>query len=492
MVFVVLSVKRLRTIISRLLPRGAFARGVTLLIGGTAGAQALVILLSPILTRLYTPEDFGLLAVYGSLLALFIVVSSLRYELAIPLPEDDRSAVNITALCLMLVLLVAGGAACLVLFAGQHLANFIGAPQIANYLWLIPVGVLLGGCYNVFCYWGMRKKAFATVAKTRIQQSIAGASIQLLGFKLGALGLLCGQVANQSIGFFSLGRLFWRHEERRSISLAGIKQQAVRYKNFPIYSTSEGLFNTASLQVAPLMFAALFSPAIAGLYALSHRVLSLPMSLVGSAVGQVFFSGASEAHRQGRLHLLVEKLHGRLAAIGMPPALILILIGPDLFAFVFDENWRGAGEFARWMAPWLYLQMVSSPISTVFSVLEKQRQGLIFQFILLSLRTFAICFGYLFGDWNAAVIMFSLASAAYYFIVLLWIAWLTQLRIKKVIIPTIMELFVGIMCVSPLIIGFFLKKYHFGAAAHLYGFIVAVFAIFLRYFFLFKNNFYSK
>jgi len=128
----------------RLLPKNTFARGVSVLVGGTAAAQLLTVLAAPLLTRLYSPEDFGLLAVYGSLLALIGVMSSLRYELAIPLPEDDGEAANLAVLSLILVGISALLSGVLVLLLDTAIADALGVPALADYSWLLPVGVLLG------------------------------------------------------------------------------------------------------------------------------------------------------------------------------------------------------------------------------------------------------------------------------------------------------------------------------------------------------------
>jgi len=317
-------ISRAKNQLRRLLPKNAFARGVTILVGGTASAQILLVLAAPILTRLYTPEDFGLLAVYASLLALIGVVSSLRYELAIPLPEDEVEAANVAVLCLILVGLSTLLTGVLVWVLGSTVAEALGVPALANYLWLLPVGVLLSGAYSVFNYWAVRTKRFTAIAGTKLRQALATLVIQLAAFKLGGIALLFGQVAGQGVGTTRLGRSALTSAGFRQVSWRGIMKAAGRYRRFPIFSTWAGFANTAGTQLPPLMFAALFSPAAAGLYILAHRVLTLPMSLVGQAIGQVFFANAAEAHRTGKLGTLVEQLYAKLAHIGLPPALILI------------------------------------------------------------------------------------------------------------------------------------------------------------------------
>ena len=445
-------------IVRKLLPSKQFARGVSVLVGGTAGAQVLLVLAAPLLTRLYSPEDFGLLAVYASLLALIGVVSSLRYELAIPLPEDDGDAANVAVLCLILVVISTILTGVLVFLMGSAIAAALGVPTLAGYLWLLPVGVLLTGFYSVFKYWAVRTKRFTTIAGTKLRQAVATLAIQLAAFKLGGIALLFGQVAGQGVGSTTLGLPALKSAGFKQVSWAGVKKAAGRYKRFPIFSTWAGFANTAGLQLPPLLFAALFNPAAAGLYTLANRVLTLPMNLVGGAIGQVFFANAAEAHRVGKLGPLVAQLHAKLAHIGLPPALLLMLLGPTLFAFVFGEQWHQAGEFAQWMAPWLYLVFVTSPLSSLFAVTEAQVQGLVWQLILLSVRVTAISIGALTNDLMITVILFCLASAICRLGLLFWLAHIAGNSAKTMWQPTLHAAGFALIIASPVVATLFFQE----------------------------------
>lgn len=196
----------------------------------------------------------------------------------------------------------------LVALLATPIAGALGVPALAGYLWLLPVGVLLGGGYSVFNYWSMRTKRFSTIASTRIRQSLATLAIQLAAFKLGGLALLLGQVAGQGVGATSLARPAVAMPAFRQVSWGGVWQAAVRYWRFPVFLTWDGLLNTTGTQLPPLLFASFFSPAAAGLYSLANRVLALPISLLGSAIGQVFFRNAPKAYRAGQHGQLVARL----------------------------------------------------------------------------------------------------------------------------------------------------------------------------------------
>lgn len=438
-----------KAILRKLLPKNQFARGVSVLVGGTAGAQLMMVLALPLLTRLYSPEDFGLLAVYAGVLSLFTVIASLRYELAIPLPEDDQVAVNLVILCLFTVLGMTLISALLMWFAGSIITIALGVPVLTPYLWLLPIGVLMVGVYQTFSYWAIRTKQFPTIARTRLRQAITTIGIQLLAFKAGSVALLLGQVCGQGMGSITLARGAMSRAELRQWRWKEVRRAASRYRQFPMFSTWSGFFNTAGSQLPPLMLAGLFGAGAAGLYVIAHRVLALPMSLIGQAIGNVFFSNAAKAYRVGELGPLVSGVHDKLANIAMPPALVLMAIGPELFTLVFGEGWRESGELARWMAPWLYMVFITSPLSTLFSVMEKERQGMFFQAILLISRVAGITIGAAYGDLMMAVVSFSFVSALCWAGFLIWIAWSTGNKLDMIFRPMSRAFVISILCVSP-------------------------------------------
>jgi O-antigen/teichoic acid export membrane protein len=476
--------EKLSASIKRLLPRNTFARGVSVLVGGAAGSQLLIVLAAPLLTRLYTPKEFGLLAICVGLLATFSAISSLRYEGAIPLPEDDVEAANVAALCLLAVALVTLISIALALFAGHSIATLLGAPNLANYFWLLPIGVFCLGTYQVFNYWALRHKSFAAMTNARLKQSVTATILQLVGYRLGVVALLSGYVSGLGMGGFLMGKWGLQHPAFREVSLAGILKAAKRYRRFPIYSTWSGLFNTAGSELPPLMFATFFSPIAAGLYALTNRVLAMPMSIIGSAIANVFLASATDAHREKRLAPLVTAVHDKLAHIAMPPTMVFVLAGPQLFAFVFGENWREAGTFAQWMAPWLYTTFITSPLTTLLIVLEKQRHDLAFEAILLAVRTATLVVGGLTGDLMVTVALFSMGSTLCWAGFLIWITVHSGNSVHSLIKPTLSALAWGVLCIAPLELDILLLQgdYRWIVALTVTGVLITT-----RYYFLLRR-----
>ena len=451
----------IRQLLEKVLPANRFLRSVSILAGGTAASQIVVAIASPLITRLYSPEDFGLLAVYSSLLMTLGVIASLRYQLAIPLPSDHREAAHVVVLSLLVVI----GMTLLVLFAvilfRHQISQAVNIPSMANYLWLLPPGLFLLGIYQVLNYWAIRIKAFTAIARTKLAQSLSMVVIQIGGYTMGPVSLLFAQISGQAAGSISLGVLaiHSQWELFQSVRPKNIFEVAKRYKRFLFFSTWAGALNSAGTQLPPLLFSALFSPASAGLYILAHSVLSLPLAVIGKAIGDVFFSSAPEAQRNGTLSDLVSSLNNKLAQIAMPPALFLFIAGPDIFDLVFGENWRIAGEVARWLSPMLYIQFIVSPLSLIFSILERQIYGLVLQGVLFFSRIGVIFLTWrLTGEFMNTVLFYGIISCLVYLLNLFSILHVTRINLFYVLIPSLKVFPVSLFLVLPILISYLSGK----------------------------------
>jgi len=200
----------------------------------------------------------------------------------------------------------------------------------------------------------------------------------------------------------------------RLIRKNSIKNQAIRYKRFPIYSSWSGFLNTASLQVPIILLSSFFSSTVAGLYFYSHKLLNMPMSLLGMSIGQVFFQKASE-HKKNpeKLKEITFLVYKKLLYIGVFPLALIMVYGDYIFSFVFGDSWRLAGEYAQVLSPWILFVFISSPLSTLFDVLEKQKEELIFNYLIFIARVAALFVGYLiFHDAYIVIILFGITGAA--------------------------------------------------------------------------------
>lgn len=355
-----------------LLPKGSFARNVALLAGGTAVGQAIVVLASPILTRLYTPGDFGVLAVYSSLLGILSTVAALRYELAIPLAEKDEDAAALVVLSLVIVVGISMMVVVGVGIWGDKLSH---AFYIGKYIWLLPIGLGAVGVYQIFNYWAIRRRLFKYISRTKINQGLAMVSTQLcLGtFTKGPFGLLLGSILGGVVGTITLSRSYRKAGLKPTFSM--MRYMAARYIRFPLMSSFASLLNSGALQLPPLLFVWLYGPTVAGWFALVQRVMGAPMALIGQAVAQVYLGEASCLVRNsdfGSLKTQYLKLTYRLLLIALIPAVLMGLGGRPIFSWIFGFQWEEAGFYAQLLALMFALQLVSAPLSQTMNMLSKQ------------------------------------------------------------------------------------------------------------------------
>jgi len=412
-----------------LLPHGRFARGAAVLAGSNALGQVLALAASPLLTRLYTPADFGVLAVYMSITTILGVVLALRYELAISLPDAHRDATAVLMLSLGFVGLNTLIGLVAVLFFRDAIAGLFNSPSLAPLLLLLPASILLLGAFTVFRFWCIRTGAFGPVGRARLWQVLASLAVQLLGAPLGAVALIAGQVANQGAGTVTLGRIARRDGALAPVTRADLRRVLVRYRHFPLISSWAALLNRISAQMPTMLFAVYFGPVPAGLYALAARVLNTPAAVVSGAVASAFLSSASEKARAGTLAGLVRKAHETLCALSMPSLVLIAIVSPDVFSVAFGVEWTAAGDLARWLALLVYFSMVASPLTMLFPVLERQMEDLVFQLVVFALRTGAIVNGARTGDMQSTLAAYVLASSVCYIGFLGWVGIRTGIGI---------------------------------------------------------------
>ncbi|MCE8025744.1 lipopolysaccharide biosynthesis protein [Billgrantia aerodenitrificans] len=372
----------------RIFPKSGFARGVSILAGGTVISQLIAIFTLPLLTRLYSPEDFSILAVYSSLLALVTVVSCLRFEIAIPIPKENKKAKDLLALSLISVFFVNVVFSMLLIMFSNEIHS-ITQGRLIGYLWIIPLGGVLTGAYAAYQYWATREKNYNLISETKITQAVSGSSTQIgLGYLgLTPLGLLIGQVINMGGGVWRLAHHYYKNNPplRKEIVRGEIKDTFREYEKYPKLSTLEALTNSAASQVPLLLIATYAAGPEVGFLMLSIRLLSAPMALLGRAVGQVYLSEAPYYHQNGKLNQYTRKTILVLTKLGFFPLLVAGVASPFLVPVIFGEEWSRAGVLIAWMVPWFFMQFISSPVSISLHMVAKHKAALILQ-----------CFGFLF------------------------------------------------------------------------------------------------
>lgn len=389
---------------------------------GTGLAQAIPIAISPILTRLYTPEDFGVFAIFMASSSIAAVLVTGRYELAIILPESDRDAFHIVTLSVCLSCLVSALLFFLVIIFNSEITSLIGTEEISNWLYWVPLSTFLMGIYTSLNYWSNRKLNYRRLAISRVVQTASSSVPQLaLGFmKSGSAGLVGGQLTGQLLASSVLAGLIYR-EDKNQIKKLKYKRLLVlskKYLNYPKFMIAGQLMNSISSSLPLFLLSILFNPAIAGFYSLSQRVLVAPISLIGSAIGDVYRGDASKIYREnGNCLLIYKKTFLKLSLLSLIFILPIFLFGEDLFTFVFGEDWREAGKIASILSIMVFFQAVSSPLSLTILFADLQRIDLVWQSFRLALAGASLAVGYFFyDDYKVALFWFSLSFSLLYLI----------------------------------------------------------------------------
>jgi O-antigen/teichoic acid export membrane protein len=422
---------------------------------GTVIGQGAIVLAAPLITRLYSPAEMGLYAVFGSLLGILSVISSLHYELAIPLPRKDRDGFNILLLSIVSALFFTAVVTVLGLLIGDQLLALIKAPALFEYIWFFPIALLLFSVNRNLIHWGIRKETFSINAVGRMVQGPGQVLPQIgLGIHgLGVLGLIAGQLTGQVLGFLALVRgLFHSTVTYKQVDIKKIQELAHEYRRFPLFTTWSSLVNTLAAHLPVLMLTSYFGATVTGLYALSFRILQVPMRFLGQSVSQVFFSVAVEANNDGHIQKSTMAVYGKLVRIGLPSLLLIAVCAPDLFVLGFGERWKAAGVYSRLLMPWLFFSFLSSTLSSLVSVLQQQTRELLIQlFYVVTIAGSLICGGQI-GDPNITMMLLGGLGGGCLMSKVLWLMHISGNSVVRSLLVLLSEFFWVIPFALPLLL----------------------------------------
>jgi len=423
-------------LLNRLKPKSEFTKNVLTLMTGTTIAQAIPIAISPILTRLYSPEDFGVFALFISLATIFGSVANARYELAIMLPKQEESAINIVALGLLINIALFLVLSILIWLFHGPLVRLLNSKEISAWLYFIPVVVFFMGLWNLLTYYNNRKKEYKDIAKATVIKAVITAVVQLvLGFlKQGAVGLISGQMLSQLFANRQLAQNIYR-DKRLLAKLSKLKIIAVakRYRDFPKFSMPSVFVYSLSQNVTNIIIAHLYSSATLGFFTLVQRVLGMPSSLIGGSIGQVFFQEATqEKQRSGKAIKSFRVTLKRLTLIGFPIFLLLFFTVEDIFAIVFGQKWRVAGSYAQILIPLFFIRFINTPVSSMNIVYERNRDGLYIYLLQLITLLLVAAIAFLFSlDAKGFFILFAILFSLLYLALLYYYYQLALGRYKE-------------------------------------------------------------
>ena len=366
--------------------KSGFSKNFLTLLTGTTIAQALPIAFSPILARIYTPEDFGLSAIFFAIIAIISVFSTGKYELAIIIPVKKEDALNIFFLGIIFLSIISLISLGIIIIFNSHIVQIIGTEEISQWLYFIPFAVFLTGFFNLLNFYNIRLKKYKDISKSLVIKSFISSFTQLtIGFlKEGVLGLIVGQLFSQLFANLKLAKNIFNDKELiKKVSKKKIISLAIKYKKFLKFSTIASFLNTSSQQIISVLIPTFFNTATLGFYAMGQRVLSIPTTVIGTSIGQVFLQEAQdEKIETGFSRSIFLQTLRKLVLIGIPIFIFIFIFIEDLFIFVFGENWAFSGLYAKTLVPLFFFRFISSALSPVLIVFEKQKSELLINTIL--------------------------------------------------------------------------------------------------------------
>lgn len=416
------------------------SRNIIAVLKGTVVAQAISIVLMPVLTRLLGPEAFGQFQLYQSFLAPLLVLVCMRYEIAILRAEEGPELSALLHLCIGIALTVSllacllGGAVARTFFTRRAVS--------AGFVLLLSLGALFGGLFIVLGYLSVRFHAFTVGAVAKaVQASVTG----LMGILLGCLtGGPMALILSDALGRL-VGSATYVHKDKRLLqclatpsSFAAIRRVAVKFRAMPTVSAPAGLVNAAGAVITPLGLYAYFSASAAGHFGIVERCIVGPLGILGVAISQVFMADLSRMIRERRPGMVAMYwvIVRRTLIAGFAIAVVCAIIIPHAVEIIFGREWAAAGRFAQLLTPLFAVTLTASAISMTLLVSGHQHLQLVWEVMrLLALAGVWLLVSRAKLTVDAAVTVHGLAGAAMY-AVYIGLSYYALRRCERDSIPT--------------------------------------------------------
>lgn len=405
--------------------RNEFFKNVATLISGTTFAQAFSVIIYVVLSRIFTEEDFGVFGLYMNILNIVVIFSTARYDQAILLPKSDRDSMNLLGLSGLISVGVSLVLLLLIVPLNPAICRWLGSDEISTWLYFIPLSTLLVAWFTILKNHANREKQYRLIAGANIGQSVGNSMTKLgLGFMVaGAAGLIIGVVSGQIVGFLVfIAFLLPALRKRISwLSLSEMKALVRKYSRFPKFNMWQALINNLSAAFPVFIFSSFFSTTIAGFYTFGFMILHRPVHLLVSAFYQVMYQRFVEkSHKKEGILSEINLFIKRGIQVMLIPFIVMGIFAPEIFGFVFGENWIEAGVYARYMLPWIFVGGLAMPLSFMPDMYQEQRKAMIIDGIRLIARLLALVIGVAQNDIYLALALYSVASTVLIGVNLIW------------------------------------------------------------------------
>lgn len=378
------------------LRRSQYGRHVALLASGTAIAQAISFAASPIMTRIYSPESYAVLALFVAISSSLSFGISGRYDLAAVVTRDPRESRTLVVLALWMAGVLSALALAGLAVGQRAFRDMLNADSLDAWLFVTPVALFLTAAGTSMRSLANRQGNYRDISRISIYQAILGVVLSLL---LGVLGWEADGLITSGVAVLALGFIYLWYKHRSAFKEAewrlsrGMWALALRYRDYPLISAPTSFLNGVMLGMPVFFLTKYFNETDVGHYALLTRVATAPLAFIAGAVSQVHLKAMAErVHFGTNASAYLWKITLIMIAIVTPPTILLIGTGPGLFAFVFGEEWRAAGRLLAILMPALALRFVVSPLSGALLATGHVKLGGVWQVLafLASLAMYSV------------------------------------------------------------------------------------------------------
>ncbi|PQJ82582.1 lipopolysaccharide biosynthesis protein [Polaribacter glomeratus] len=413
-----------------------FVKNVLTLITGSALSQVVIYGSILLLTRLFSTELFGVYMLFTSSVLVLKPIITLQLELAIILPKKDEEAINIFVMSIIAILILSILLLVTILIFKTPILSFFEIEKLSYLIYFIPFSTFLFGCITSLNYWNNRSKKFKNIANGTITKSTVMSASQIaIGYSsLNNLGLVPGMILGQISQLLFLFKNSSKSisKLKNKISFSKMLFLAKKYKDIPLFNTLINFLNTLSNEIPVLMITKYFGLSSAGIYGLAIKIGRAPSGIVQDSISQVFFNKATEVYnKEEKLYKTVKKTFKNLLRISFLIFIPLTIISYFL-DIIFGEEWTYVGTYLRILIPWLFIMFLSSPISSLIVILNKQKVILFYDILLLTFRFLALYFGYhYYNDILISLIMFSAIGVLFNIFILFYFFKITKTENKN-------------------------------------------------------------
>jgi O-antigen/teichoic acid export membrane protein len=397
-------------------------KNILVLASGTIVARIIGIVSIPIITRLYSPADMGVLSAFVSLTGVLLAFTSLRYSVVIPLPRTLGYALNSSVLCLIILSVVSSLLFIITFFFSPAIFQLFNLADLNEYWYLLPISVFLFGLAEILNIWAIRFKKFKLISTANVLQSSIGSLSKIIFglLSVNPLGLIIGQIFVQAGSVITLFKFYSSNYNKKKISIKRMLFIARYYIDIPKFRLPSQVLLSLSVNMPILFFSYYFGSEVTGQVGLALMVLSLPISLIGQTIGQAFYGEVASIGRKDPLKIqrVSQEILKKLLLISLLPFIVLVIFGEDLFKYFFGHEWADAGQYARIMSSYIIANLASSPLVHILNIYARNSFYLWINFsrflLLIGIFSFSILFDF---SIKKTLILYTIFLTAHYILI---------------------------------------------------------------------------